>query len=84
MWITAHYDQAELDSLGLAAHLSLGRYEEAEAHARRSLAQLRPHMKRSSAITGARLARAQLGMAGDSEQAGVWDQYTHDTQRTIT
>ncbi|MCX5213490.1 hypothetical protein OG689_30200 [Kitasatospora sp. NBC_00240] len=67
-WITAHYDQAELDSLALAASLSLGRYEDAEAHAHRSLALLRPHMQRSRAITSARLARAQLGQ-GDLEPA---------------
>ncbi|MFE5586665.1 helix-turn-helix domain-containing protein [Kitasatospora sp. NPDC056531] len=60
VWITAHFDQAELDSLGLAAYLALGRYEDAEAHAHRSLGLLRPHMQRSRAITSARLARAQL------------------------
>ncbi|MFG2848671.1 helix-turn-helix transcriptional regulator [Kitasatospora sp. NPDC048296] len=64
VWLTAHYDQAELDSLALAAHLALGRYEDAEAHAHRSLALLRSHMQRSRAITHARLARAQLGQGG--------------------
>ncbi|MEZ0108610.1 tetratricopeptide (TPR) repeat protein [Catenulispora sp. EB89] len=67
-WITNHYDQAELDSLALAAHLALGSFEEAEARAHRSLAVLRPHMKRSRGITTARLARAQLGQ-GDIDQA---------------
>lgn len=67
-WITIHYDQAELDSLALAAHLALGSFEEAEARAHRSLAVLRPHMKRSRGITTARLARAQLGQ-GDIDHA---------------
>ncbi|MFI9329488.1 hypothetical protein ACIGZJ_18310 [Kitasatospora sp. NPDC052868] len=67
-WLAAHYDQAELESLALAAYLSLGRHEDAEAHAHRSLALLRPHMQRSRAITQARLARAQLGQ-GDVEPA---------------
>ncbi|MFI9200144.1 helix-turn-helix domain-containing protein [Streptomyces sp. NPDC053048] len=61
VWMTAFYDQAELDGLAVAAHLALGQYEEAEAHAHRSLAGLRPYMHRSRAITTARLARAQLG-----------------------
>ncbi|WP_405009926.1 hypothetical protein [Kitasatospora sp. NBC_01539] len=68
VWLTTHYDQAELDSLALAAYLALGRYEDAEAQAHRSLALLRPHMRRSQAITSARLARAQLGQ-GDVEPA---------------
>ncbi|MEU8516991.1 hypothetical protein AB0C76_36235 [Kitasatospora sp. NPDC048722] len=68
MWLTAHYDHAELESLSLAAFLALGRYEDAEACAHRSLALLRPHMQRSRAITTARLARAQLGQ-GDLEPA---------------
>jgi tetratricopeptide (TPR) repeat protein/transcriptional regulator with XRE-family HTH domain len=68
MWLTAFYDQAELESLGLAAYLSLGNYEEAEAHAHRSLAQRRPEMHRSRAITTARLACAQLGQ-DESETA---------------
>lgn len=67
-WIISHYDQAELDSLALAAHLALGSFEEAEARAHRSLAMLRPHMQRSKGITTARLARAQLGQ-GDIDQA---------------
>lgn len=68
VWLAAHYDQAELDSLALAAHLALGRYEDAESHAHHSLALLRSHMQRSRAITHARLARAQLGQ-GDLEPA---------------
>jgi hypothetical protein len=67
-WITIHYDQAELDSLALAAHLALGSFEDAEARAHRSLAVLRSHMKRSRGITTARLARAQLGQ-GDIDHA---------------
>ncbi|WP_308312706.1 helix-turn-helix transcriptional regulator [Streptomyces sp. ISL-11] len=61
VWMTAFYDRAELDGLAVAAHLSLGQYEDAEARAHRSLAGLRPYMNRSRAITTARLARAQLG-----------------------
>ncbi|MEV7023348.1 XRE family transcriptional regulator [Kitasatospora sp. NPDC093558] len=68
VWLTAHYDQAELESLSLAAFLALGRHEDAEACAHRSLALLRPHMQRSRAITTARLARAQLGQ-GDLDPA---------------
>ncbi|RLU94613.1 hypothetical protein CTZ27_18020 [Streptomyces griseocarneus] len=61
VWMAAFYDQAELDGLAVAAYLALGQYEDAEAHAHRSLAGLRPYMHRSRAITTARLARAQLG-----------------------
>ncbi|MFC9064772.1 MULTISPECIES: XRE family transcriptional regulator [Streptomyces] len=68
MWISAFYDQAELESLALAAYLALGDYEKAEAHAHRSLAALRPTMQRSEAIAKARLAQAQLGQ-GDLEPA---------------
>ena len=63
LWITAFYDQAELDSLALAAYLSLHQYEQAEARAHRTLSVLRPHMQRSRAIATARLAHAQLGQA---------------------
>lgn len=66
VWINAFYDQAELDNLALAAYLALGDYEQAEAHAHRSLALLRPEMRRTRAITTARLAHAQLGQ-GDLE-----------------
>ncbi|MFC5027193.1 XRE family transcriptional regulator [Streptomyces fildesensis] len=68
LWLKAFYDQAEIDSLALSAYLSLGNYEQAEAHAHRSLAVLRPHMHRSRAITTTRLAQAQLGQ-GDLEPA---------------
>lgn len=68
IWMTAFYDQAELDGLAVTAHLGLGDYENAESYAHRSLAVLRPHMQRSRAITTARLAHAQLGQ-GDVEPA---------------
>lgn len=68
VWITAFYDQSELDSLALAAHLAAGNWEDAEAHAHRSIAQRRDTMQRSRAITTVRLARAQLGQ-GDLEPA---------------
>ncbi|MFD4696405.1 helix-turn-helix transcriptional regulator [Streptomyces niveus] len=68
MWLNAFYDQAELDNLALAAYLSLGKYEDAEAHAHRSLAMVRPEMRRTRAITTTRLAHAQLGQ-GDLEHA---------------
>ncbi|MFE5258535.1 XRE family transcriptional regulator [Streptomyces coelicoflavus] len=60
VWMLAFYDQAELDSLALSAHLALGDYSTAEYHAHRCLAALRPHMIRSRAITTTRLAHAQL------------------------
>lgn len=59
-WLLAFYDEAEINSLALSAYLSLAEWEEAEAHGHRCLAGLRPHMRRSLAITTARLARAQL------------------------
>ncbi|WP_328914252.1 MULTISPECIES: hypothetical protein [unclassified Streptomyces] len=67
-WIRAFFDQAEIESLALTAHLALGNYERAEAHAHRGMAQLRPQMLRSRAIATARLAHAQLGQ-GDLEHA---------------
>ena len=70
MWITAFYDQAELDSLALAAHLAAGDWEDAEAHAHRSMALRRSAMQRSHAITTVRLAHAQLGQ-GDFEPAAA-------------
>ncbi|MEV7682879.1 helix-turn-helix transcriptional regulator [Streptomyces sp. NPDC088341] len=70
VWMTAFYDQAEWENLALAAYLSLGDYENAEAHAHRSLALLRPEMQRTRAITTTRLAQAQLGQ-GDLEPAVV-------------
>ncbi|WP_336621210.1 hypothetical protein [Streptomyces sp. DH18] len=60
VWMLAFYDQAELDSLALSAHLALGDYSTAEYHAHRCLSALRPHMVRSRAITTTRLAHAQL------------------------
>jgi len=68
MWLLAFYDQAELDSLALSAYLSLGDHQMAEFHAHRSLANLRPHMARSRAITTTRLAHAQLAQ-GDADAA---------------
>ncbi len=68
VWMLAFYDQAELDSLALSAHLALGDYPTAEYHAHRCLSALRPHMVRSRAITSTRLAHAQLAQ-GDAEAA---------------
>jgi transcriptional regulator with XRE-family HTH domain len=68
VWITAFYDQAELDGLAVAAYLSLGDFARAEAHAHRSLALLRPALHRTRMIATARLAHAQLGQ-GDHDPA---------------
>ncbi|MFF1276994.1 XRE family transcriptional regulator [Streptomyces marokkonensis] len=68
VWLLAFYDQAELDALALSAHLALGDYPTAEFHAHRCLSALRPHMRRSQAITTTRLAHAQLAQ-GDLETA---------------
>ncbi|MFD7700946.1 XRE family transcriptional regulator [Streptomyces caelestis] len=68
VWLLAFYDQAELDALALSAHLALGDYPTAEFHAHRCLSTLRPHMRRSQAITTTRLAHAQLAQ-GDLETA---------------
>jgi tetratricopeptide (TPR) repeat protein len=62
------YDQAELDSLATFAYLRLGRWEDAEHHAHRCLAGLRPDLERNHALTYANLALAQLGQ-GDIEPA---------------
>src|SRR4051812_36152665 len=51
VWLLAFYDQAELNSLALSAFLALGDYLTAEFHAHRCLATLRPHMRRSHAVT---------------------------------
>lgn len=88
VWIVQQYDQAELDSLALAANLALGDFEYAEAYAHRSLALLRPHMERSRAITTARLARAQLGQddlahAVKTAQGIPLEQFTHPRIRTM-
>lgn len=61
MWMNAVCDRAELEELALSAHLSLGNHDTAEALAHRSLALLRPHMRRDRAIVTVRLAHAQLG-----------------------
>ncbi|GAA1912571.1 hypothetical protein GCM10009716_22950 [Streptomyces sodiiphilus] len=68
VWMIAFYDQAELDSLALSAHLALGDYPTAEYHAHRCLSALRPHMVRSRAVATTRLAHAQLGQ-GDADTA---------------
>ncbi|GAA3796408.1 hypothetical protein GCM10022206_40170 [Streptomyces chiangmaiensis] len=70
VWLNAFYDQAELDSLALSSYLALRDWEKAEYHAYRCLAALRPHMRRSKAITTVRLARAQL-------EQGAIDAGTH-------
>jgi len=82
MWLTAFYDQAELESLSLTASLALHDHEQAEAHAHRCLALLRPGNSRSRAIATARLARAQLGqgeldLAITSAMAIKPDQISH-------
>jgi hypothetical protein len=70
VWMRAFYDQAELDSLALSAHLALGDYSSAEYHAHRCLYALRPHMVRSRAIATTRLAHAQLAQgAADAATA---------------
>jgi hypothetical protein len=61
LWLTAFYGQSELESLSLAAYLSLGDYARAETHARSCLDLLPGHMHRSRAIATARLSLAQLG-----------------------
>jgi hypothetical protein len=68
VWITAFYDQAELEGLAVSAYLSLGDFARAEAHAHRSLALLRPALHRTRVIATARLAHAQLGQ-GDLASA---------------
>ncbi|MER5843473.1 XRE family transcriptional regulator [Streptomyces prasinus] len=68
VWLLAFYDQAELDALALSANLALGDYPTAELHAHRCLSVLRPHMRRSRALTTTRLAHAQLAQ-GDLETA---------------
>ncbi|WP_414507129.1 XRE family transcriptional regulator [Streptomyces sp. NEAU-L66] len=60
-WMTAVRNGAELETLALAAYLSLGKFEQAESHAHRSLALLHPRMQRDRALNTARLAHAQLG-----------------------
>lgn len=60
LWLLAFWDEAELHSLALSAHLAAGDWPTAEYHAHWCLASLRPHMQRSRAITTSRLAQAQL------------------------
>jgi hypothetical protein len=67
VWLRAFYDQAEVHALALSANLSLGDYPTAEFHAHRCLAELRPHMVRSKAITTTRLAHAQLAQGYPEE-----------------
>ncbi|MEV0444567.1 hypothetical protein AB0I84_32020 [Streptomyces spectabilis] len=54
------YDQAELELLSLIAHSALGNWEDAEAHAHRNLALLRPELARNRALAHVHMARAQL------------------------
>ncbi|MGW0708243.1 XRE family transcriptional regulator [Streptomyces sp. NPDC002643] len=68
VWMTGVRDGSELETLALAAHLRLGNFAQAEAHAHRSLTMLRPQMRRDHAINTVRLAAAQLGQ-GDLEPA---------------
>lgn len=68
VWLMAFYGEAELHSLALTAHLSAGEWSTAEYHAHQCLAALKPHMRRSRAITTSRLAHAQLAQ-GDVDTA---------------
>lgn len=63
-----YYDQAELDHLAMAASIQLAHWPGAEKHAHRSLAYVRPDLKRNMALVRANLAVAQLGQR-DLEQA---------------
>ncbi|MFE2041040.1 hypothetical protein ACFXAZ_08925 [Streptomyces sp. NPDC059477] len=60
-WMTAACDGAELETPALSARLRLRNWDLAEMHAHRSLALLRPQMRRDRAINSARLPAAQLG-----------------------
>lgn len=66
-WV-GFYDQAELDHLAMVARMHLAQWPDAEKHAHRSLAYVRPGLKRNSALVRANLAVAQLGQR-DLEQA---------------
>ncbi|MFD0551598.1 hypothetical protein ACFQ0X_22205 [Streptomyces rectiviolaceus] len=68
VWLLAFYDEAELHSLALTAHLSAGDWSTAEYHAHQCLTALKPHMLRSRAIATSRLAQAQLAQ-GDVDTA---------------
>ncbi|WP_431781080.1 XRE family transcriptional regulator [Streptomyces chumphonensis] len=61
VWMAAVRSRAEIEELALSTHLALGRYEDAEAHAYKSLALLGPNMQRDRAVVTARLALALLG-----------------------
>lgn len=66
-WIH-YYDQAEHDHLAMVTSMRLTRWPEAEKHAHRSLAYVRPDLQRNKALLRANLAVAQLGQH-DIEQA---------------
>ncbi|WP_149824150.1 Tat pathway signal protein [Streptomyces tailanensis] len=66
-WIH-YYDQAEHDHLAMVTSMQLARWPEAEKHAHRSLAYVRPDLQRNKALLRANLAVAQLGQQ-DLEQA---------------
>ncbi|WP_338675980.1 Tat pathway signal protein [Streptomyces sp. SCSIO 30461] len=51
-WV-GFYDQAELDHLAMVACVRLGQWPDAERHAHRSLAYMRPDLKRNSALVHA-------------------------------
>ncbi len=82
-WMQAFFDQAEIESLALTAHLSLGNFAVAESHAHRSISLLRPHMVRSRAIATARLAHAQLGQ-GEIEAAATTAMSTGSSHPRVT
>jgi transcriptional regulator with XRE-family HTH domain len=82
-WMTAFFGPAEIESLALTAHLSLGRYEQAEAHGHRCVRLLPSHMLRSRAIAMTRLAHAQLGQ-GDLEPAVATATRTKTTHPRVT
>ena len=62
------YDAAELDGLCAATHLSLGRAADAEYHAHRTLARLKPGLDRNRSFYTALLGLAQMSQ-GELEQA---------------
>ncbi|MFF8456201.1 XRE family transcriptional regulator [Streptomyces albidoflavus] len=76
VWMTPVRDGAELETLSLAAHLRLGNYPQAEAHAHRSLTLLAPQMLRDRAINTARLAQAQLGQGAPEAAVATATQIT--------
>ncbi|MBP5926784.1 hypothetical protein F3K32_43050 [Streptomyces sp. LBUM 1483] len=63
-----YYDQAEHDHLAMVTSMRLTRWPEAEKHAHRSLAYVRPDLQRNKALLRANLAIAQLGQQ-DLDQA---------------